>query len=640
MEKIRNNKTRVIALLILLYSYLPLSFLLGKNISIAFFCFLFLGYISLKYPKLTSEFLKKVLLCLIFIFLFLIYTPEFVSLDFFVSFLSLMLGLKSCELYSKRDLYILVFLTSFLPVATCLYEQELWVFIYILIYVFLLFLVLFTLTNKYILNWRPFLKECTLMLMFSIPMIVFLFIFFPRLPHAFLGFSKKHINISGLSEEVAPGAISRLVLSNKVAFRVKFDNIPEKIDNLYFRCGVQEKLKHGIAKIVRVKIDKIPLKGLSNSVNNYKIFLEPGSKFLPFLEMTNTRPEISGLLMYEGYFYLTKKQLTSLVGYRLNHIADYVLHTSTPKELDRCLEVELSENPKTQDLVKSMLKKISNIEGLIKQITMIFSKDFLYTLNPPTWPIHNPIDYFVFESKKGFCGHFAVALTYMLRYAHIPARVVTGYRGGELNPLGDYLIVRQSQAHAWVEAFVSENKGWVRIDPVDFISKENIDKSMDELQRAYISNTKLPLIFRHVISAWDYINYKYRIWIVDYSYKKQISLFNRLGSHLKEKFWYILAFLIGLAVIAVLTCIFFIFSRSKKESIYDYFLIFLKKLNKRGIKVDPTYGPLEIKDMLEDRHDLWVSKALLVIELYIKIRYINEHRKEDIGTYKKLIKDI
>ena len=640
MEKIKINQSRKVAFLILLYSYFPLVFFLAKRISIAFFCLVFFGYISLEHPKLTPGFLKKILLGLILIFLFLIYTPDLVSLDFFVSFLSLQLALKTFELSSKRDLYILVFLTSFLPVATCLYEQDLWVFIYILVYFFIFFLILIILTNDYILSWTPFLKECGLIFLYSIPLIVLLFVLFPRLPNAFLGFSKKQVGISGLSEDIAPGAISHLVLSDKVAFRIKFHNIPKNIDNLYFRCGVHEKLKHGIGKIVKVKIDKIPLDGLSNSVTNYKVFLEPGSRFVPFLEMTNTRPQISGLLMYEGYFYLTNKQITSPIGYRLNYIVDYVLHSANSQELNRCLEVEWLENPKTQNLVKSLLKKSSTKREIIDQMLMIFTKDFFYTLNPPTWPIHNPIDYFLFVSKRGFCGHFAVALTYMLRYAHIPARVVSGYRGGELNPLGDYLIVRQSQAHAWVETYVNDLDGWVRIDPVDFIPREMIDKSIEDVSTGYISDNRIPSVFRQIISVWDYVNYKYRMWIVDYSYEKQISFFKRLGLDLNENFWFFIGILIGFVILIVLIGIFSIFSRSKKESVYDYFLIFLRKLKKRGIKVDATYGPLEIKNMLASRDESWIKKALLVIELYVKIRYINEFSKEDISMYKRLIKDI
>ncbi|GAB6886557.1 hypothetical protein JCM13304A_00550 [Desulfothermus okinawensis JCM 13304] len=473
--------------------------------------------------------------------------------------------------------------------------------------------------------------------LYSMPLVLLLFFLFPRLPHAFLGFSKKHVGISGLSQEIEPGVISQLVLSDKVAFRVKFDTIPFNIDQLYFRCGAYEALKYGGAKIVEVRINKFPLKVITKP-SYYRIFLEPGSRFVPFLEMTNEMPKLPGISLYEGLFYLTNKQITSPIGYKLNHISTYVLGASTPMEKKRCLDVEPFENPRTQELVKALRKRSSSVRELISSLSRVFSRGFFYTLDPPTWPKHNPIDYFLFVTKRGFCEHYAVALTYMLRYAKIPARVVSGYKGGELNPIGNYLIVKQSYAHAWVEAYVDDLVGWIRIDPIDFIPRENMDKSIEEIEKGIIRDYRVPSVLREIISIWDFVNYKYRIWIVDYSYNRQISLFKKLGFDITRS-WYIVGCLIGVVILIVLTCIFFVFSRPKKDSVHDYFLIFLEKLDKKGLKVDTTYGPVEITCLLRSKNETWVDKALLVIELYIKIRYENKYMEEDVIQYMNLIKD-
>ena len=163
---------------------------------------------------------------------------------------------------------------------------------------------------------------------------------------------------------------------------------------------------------------------------------------------------------------------------------------------------------------------------------------FVYTLTPPLLLSDDPVDEFLFETRQGFCEHYAAAFTVLMRLAQVPARVVTGYLGGTINPIGDYLIVRQRDAHAWSEVWLPE-QGWVRIDPTQAVSPERIEQGIDSALAPELDPLGLEInwgsdsipvrIWRQWQNVWDAVNYNWNQWVLGYGPARQQQLLKYLG---------------------------------------------------------------------------------------------------------------
>lgn len=643
--KIINYNRNIIVIIFLIFSYCPLVLLLDIRISIAFSIIVLSHLFFKKLSPKTKNTIKLTFILLSIALIFSCYGFRIMGLRPGSSLLALMLGLKTFELYRKRDLYILLFLTSFLSVALCLFEQSLWVglFIFVFVFFFICILYIITISGPSPKEKIPNLDTCVYIFFQAIPLVVILFLFFPRLPSAFFGISDSSTGISGLSTKISPGDFTKLVLSKKVAFRVKFKKKHLNIQNMYFRCAVYSKINDNSWVIcTNKKIKFIPGKSSSTKGITYTIYLEPtGNKFIPFLEMTLIKPKIPTISLIQGDFFVLKKNITNPISYNLTSFYPYVLYPLSKKELSNNLDIDWSQNPKTQRLIKKFLKNNTSTKKLIQDIINFFQKDFKYTLNPPPWPHKDPIDFFLFESKKGFCEHFAVAAASMLRYAKIPARVVAGYKGGEINPVGNYLIVRNSNAHAWVEVYLDKKSGWVRFDPTRYIPLENQDPDISQIENIYTYNLPIPAkLAKKILHVWDYINYKWRIWIIGYTSKKQYSFYSKLGLSLFKKniFSYGILFIVSIMLISI-GILFLIISRTRhQDEIFRYYLRFLKKIEKKGVHLKPSLGPMDLMCILYAQNFPLYQKSKYLIELYIKIRYTYKYTSQDIIDFKKMVK--
>jgi hypothetical protein len=142
------------------------------------------------------------------------------------------------------------------------------------------------------------------------------------------------------------------------------------------------------------------------------------------------------------------------------------------------LQLPAKRNPRTAALAQDMRREAGSDEAYIRAVLAMFrQQEFFYTLTPPGLA-RDSVDDFLFNTRQGFCGHFASAFTTMMRAAGIPARVVAGYQGGDWNPVGGYLLVRQSHAHAWSEVWLP-GQGWRRIDPTAAVAPERIERGIE-----------------------------------------------------------------------------------------------------------------------------------------------------------------
>lgn len=214
----------------------------------------------------------------------------------------------------------------------------------------------------------------------------------------------------------------------------------------------------------------------------------------------------------------------------------YTRYQITPKMTSysrtRYTRLPAKSNPRTVELAQSMRRASEDDESFAKAVLQRFhEEEYFYTLRPPALG-SNPVDRFMFDTRRGFCEHYASAFAVMMRAVGIPSRIVLGYQGGEMNPMGHYLIVRQADAHAWTEIWLP-NRGWHRVDPTAAVAPERIESGIMGAMLSGIAASwglATPIAFVHRMGlTWDALNAKWNDWILGYGPDKQDSFLEWLG---------------------------------------------------------------------------------------------------------------
>jgi hypothetical protein len=282
---------------------------------------------------------------------------------------------------------------------------------------------------------------------------------------------------------------------------------------------------------------------------------------------------------------ITDKPVRTRIRYDATSFSTYKLGESLgEREKTMSLQLHEHENPRSFTLAQSWQGK-SPTDKVNSALQMYREQPFIYTLNPPILG-KDPVDEFLFKTKRGFCEHYATSFVYLMRAAGVPARIVTGYQGGELNPNGNYLIVRQSDAHAWAEVWL-EGRGWVRVDPTAAVSPERIEQ---DLSAAIAESDQLPFmargdypLLRKAFLNWDSVNNGWNQWVLGYDDKKQMELLNKLIG----KNWSLsdLVFWMMGAIATVMTITFLALIKTKQrkqgpaQQLYAQYLNKLKRTN-------------------------------------------------------------
>ncbi|MGB1801228.1 MAG: DUF4129 domain-containing transglutaminase family protein, partial [Gammaproteobacteria bacterium] len=259
---------------------------------------------------------------------------------------------------------------------------------------------------------------------------------------------------------------------------------------------------------------------------------------------------------------------------------------------------------------------------------------FIYTLTPELIT-GDTVDEFLFNSKQGFCEHYAAAFTVLMRAAGIPARVVAGYQGGEVNPLGNYLIVKQRDAHAWTEVWL-EGKGWIRIDPTAIISPIRINEGINNaMPNALIdiplgveNNETAVRLWRRLQNTVDMVNYQWAQWVLGYGPEKQKQFIKHLGieafNWVKLTFYLLVS--LGIIVAAIFLYI-FLKTPTSREPAKKYYDIFCKKMARVGIKKMAHEGPADFAERISTTRNDLEPETKKITDLYILIRYCSDHGK-------------
>lgn len=455
--------------------------------------------------------------------------------------LVVMVALKFFECHTQRDQLVLMIIAYFLVFAGLLYGGG------ILTGAFLVGFVLITTVGLLqlgrggaLLPGWPTAKYAARLLLQATPIMIALFILFPRLPGPLWGIpGSTSSGATGLSGEMSPGDITDLGLSDEIAFRVEFMGTPPAASDLYWRGPVLSNFDGRTWTIDRGMrrraIDTLEFIG-GQSV--YHVSLEPTDQpWLFALDMPRSwTSETRRRTIAMGSDYqlrsFTGGGLAPVFEYEVTSYTDYAarepLTEANRKALTRLPD---GRNPRSRALAESWLRDSPTPRSVIDHaMDFLRGEEFFYTLTPPPLGLHSA-DEFLFETREGFCEHYASAFTILMRAAGIPARVVTGYQGGELNPIGDYYVVRQADAHAWVEVWL-EDDGWVRVDPIAAVAPERIafgslSSAMD--RRTATSGFRRSGLVRQFLMALDTVDTFWNRYVVGYGFRLQRGLLERLG---------------------------------------------------------------------------------------------------------------
>ena len=262
---------------------------------------------------------------------------------------------------------------------------------------------------------------------------------------------------------------------------------------------------------------------------------------------------------------------------------------------------------------------------------MFREEEYVYTLQPPLLGA-NASDEFLFNTRRGFCEHYASSFALLMRAAGIPTRIVTGYQGGEINQVGNYLIVRQSDAHAWTEVWL-QDRGWVRVDPTAAVSPDRIEKGLDQALNNQFSNFKIGK--RHqflgqLLYNWDNLQHNWNDWILNYDQRKQARFLNQLGLGIRSWGDMVIALVICLVVITgSYWLIAWYRDRPARPPVYEKIIQqLLGKLARKGFIKHPAehvYEFLERIRLQQHFHDEQLTK---IFDAYSRIKYARGYQKE------------
>jgi len=456
--------------------------------------------------------------------------------------LVVMVSLKFLEAKSQRDHMLLTVIAFFLVFASVLAGGGVINGLYLVAFVWITTLGLLQVGRQgSLMASVPTAKLAGRLLLQSMPIMIALFLLFPRLPGPLWALpGSTSSGATGLSGSMSPGDITNLGLSDEIAFRVDFTGQTPAASELYWRGPVLSTFDgrswNQLDGMGRVVSDTIEYLG---ATSEYEVTLDSSANGWAFaLEMPETwtvEDRRQPIRMNSDYMLRIWNggASTGRVTYSVtSHSLYRAFHQLDEREISQFSRLPASSNPRTRALVDDLLEGEPDARTIIERGLNVFREPgFFYTLTPPALGLHTA-DEFIFDTQEGFCEHYASAFAIMMRMAGLPTRVVTGYQGGELNPMGDYYIIRQSDAHAWTEVWIPD-EGWIRVDPISAVAPERIafgsTRTTFQGQTNIVTRIGRMAWLRQAALAWDAVNTVWNDWVIGYGPRLQRTLLEWMG---------------------------------------------------------------------------------------------------------------
>lgn len=535
-----------------------------------------------------------------------------------VTMIVVLLALKMLELRARRDAFVVFFLGFFTLLTNFFYSQSLLTAGAMLL---ALLGLLTALVNAHMPVGKPPLSQAArtagTMALLGTPIMLVLFLFFPRVAPLWGIPNDAMSGRSGLSPTMSVGTIASLALDDSIAMRVRFQTQKPAPSELYFRGPV---LSSFDGREWRARQAAVPYRPpapanlqVRGTAIGYQVTLEPNSRpWLLLLDAAPSKPVLDGfdVRMTPDLQWLTDRPITELLRYDALSYPDF-RHgpmQQVPALLDD-LRLPAGSNPRTAQLAREMRAdpRYARADGatLVSAVLERLRQGaYRYTLDPGVFGQHSA-DEFWFDRKQGFCEHIASSFVILMRGLGLPARVVTGYQGGENNPVDGFLVVRQSDAHAWAEVWIADS-GWVRVDPTTAVAPgrtgatERLLAPRGVIARALFGNVSPALAFK-LRAMWEAVNNGWNQWVLNYSQGRQFDLLRQIG--FSSPGWEDLAYLLmGLMVMASLTvAAWTLWERARQDPWLRLLAAATRYLEQTGLSITPNSPPRRLAEQLSQQ---------------------------------------
>ena len=571
-----------------------------------------------------------------------------------VTLIVILLALKTLELRARRDAFVIFFLGFFTMLTNFFFSQSLATAAAMLL---ALLGLLTALVNAHMPVGRPPLlqaaRTAATMALFGAPVMAVLFLLFPRIGPLWGIPSDAMSGRSGLSATMQVGNIASLALDESIAMRIRFDGAPPPQRDLYFRGPVLASFDGREWRALQPRLGaRFPLSLLGQPALEvegapvrYDVTLEPNNRpWIFVLDATNSAPAVPGFetVMTGELQWLANRPVTDLLRYRAE---SYTSFRYGPRNaagvLPEYLDLPSGFNPRTQSLASEMRSDPALMAGgptaLVKAaLERLRTGGYRYTLEPGNYG-QDTADEFWFDRKEGFCEHIASAFVVLMRAMAIPARIVTGYQGGDLNPVDGFWAVRQSDAHAWAEVWLA-GRGWVRVDPTAAVAPgrtgtfERLRAPRGALATAF--NAVTPDVAASFRAAWEALNNAWNQRILNYSQSKQLNLLKNLGfeSPSWEDLSYVLIAIVVL--VALIGAGVTLWDRSQHDPWLRLLARARKRLAQAGMQLPPASAPRQMATLVTSRFG-GDAKPLADWLLQLEMQRYSRGPRSSLGTLQR-----
>jgi transglutaminase-like putative cysteine protease len=532
-----------------------------------------------------------------------------------VTMLAVLLTLKTLELRARRDAFVVFFLGFFCMLANFFYSQSLLTAASMLLGLLGLLTVL---VNAHMPVGKPPLlhaaKTAGWMALLGAPIMIVLFLLFPRLAPLWGVPSDAMTGRSGLSAKMQVGNIASLALDDSVAMRIKFEGQPPPQSDLYFRGPVLSSFDGRdwlpASADAFSRFDLAANLAVSGAPVNYEVTLEPSSRpWLMLMDAAVQSPDLPGYRarMQADLQWQLNRPLNELVRYKAQSYPNFTYGPKTAiAALREFVGLPRGFNPRTLALADDIRRDPRYTEaGSAVLVNLVMDKlrtgSYTYTLEPGVYG-QNTADEFWFDKKAGFCEHIASSFVILMRALNVPARVVTGYQGGEQNSVDGFWTVRQSDAHAWAEVWY-EGRGWVRVDPTSAVSPgrtgsfQRLVAPQNVVGQAFTNLS--PRFSLQLRATWEAINNAWAQRVLNYTQGKQLNLLKDIG--FKSPDWQDLSYvLIGIVVVvSLLGALWSLWERTQHDPWLRLLGKARKQLAKAGIDSTAATSPRQLAALLK-----------------------------------------
>lgn len=574
------------------------------------------------------------------------------GLDAGSALLILMLALKLLETHSTRDRSIVILIAWFVLFAGFLREQSVTSIPQLAAGIVLGTLALLQSARPAgLLAPAEAIRLTGRLLLQALPLALALFVLFPRLPGPFWALPAPGAGgRTGLSDQMNPGDITELARSDEVAFRVRFRGPSPVPAELYWRGPVLERFDgrrwrtqaDSLRERLPVLRDYVPPPAPGQRVFSYEITLEPNQQrwLLPLetpLSWDAPDSRLAGTLEL-----LNKRPVDRRMAWNGRSVGTGSFRDPTPPQrVNR--DLAGGANPRSVALARELRRNASSDEDYLRRVLRLFrEQQFFYTLQPPALG-EQPVDDFLFSTRAGFCEHYASAFAVLARAAGLPARVVAGYQGGERNPVADYWIVRQSDAHAWTEVWL--NGRWIRYDPTAAVAPERIESGLDAALPGQAGDT-LPLLgggewFARMALNWDALNATWDRWVLAFGPDQQSALLEGLGIRSPSLRDIALACAITVSAVLLVFTLFGLRSGpARPDRVEQAWQRLCRRLAKAARPRAPHEGPAEYAAAVAAlRPDLGAPVQALAGQ-YLRLRYEQTPTVADAQRFARLVRSL